>query len=138
MAFDDGPTLLQILKGNNSGCGDFIRDQSGFAKQGRELHGKTGRVGGGHSSSGLVPIPLSKRVPNEYCDLASTPLSVVTLPFPSLRLPFHSAEALRFILTASGVCSPLDLKLHLFLMPLHQLFGASVFCRIPMDFHLYA
>src|ERR1035437_7783854 len=90
------------------------------------------------SSSGLVPIPLSKRVPNEYCVLSSTPLSVEMLPFPSLRLPFHSTEALRFILTFSGACSPLDLKLHLFLMPLHQLCGASLFCRIPMDFHLYA
>jgi hypothetical protein len=47
MTFDDGPTLIQIFKGNNSGCGYLIRDKFGFAKQSRELHGKTGRVGGG-------------------------------------------------------------------------------------------
>ncbi len=49
------------------------------------------------SSSGLVPFPFSNRVPNEYCALLSNPLSVEITPFPSLRLPFHSAEALRFI-----------------------------------------
>jgi hypothetical protein len=49
------------------------------------------------SSSGFVPAPFSNRVLNEYCALFSSPLSVEITPFPSLRLPFHSAEALRFI-----------------------------------------
>jgi len=72
------------------------------------------------SSSGLVPIPLSKWVSNDYCVLASTPLSVEMFPFPSLRLPFHSADAFRFMLISSEVYSPLVLELHLFLIPLHQ------------------
>src|SRR5664279_6118822 len=53
------------------------------------------------SSSGLVPIPFSKRVPNEYWVWVSTPLSVETLPFPSLRLPCHTAEAFRFMSSSS-------------------------------------
>src|SRR5690348_10834476 len=49
------------------------------------------------SSSGFVPFPFSNLVLNEYCDCASTPLSVDTVPFPVFRSPCHCAEALRFI-----------------------------------------
>jgi hypothetical protein len=49
------------------------------------------------NSSGFVPLPSSKRVLNEYCVLDSTPLSVDTVPLPSLRPPFHTADPLRFI-----------------------------------------
>ena len=49
------------------------------------------------SSSGLVPLPFSKRVLNEYCVSASTPLSEEMVPLPSLRPPFHTADALRFM-----------------------------------------
>jgi hypothetical protein len=48
MAFGYCLALVHILEGNNDSCGDLFRDQSGFAKQGRVLHGKTGRVGGGN------------------------------------------------------------------------------------------
>src|ERR1044072_4573938 len=50
------------------------------------------------SSSGFVPFPSSKRVPNEYCAPSTTPLSVETVPLPSLRPPCHTAEPVRFIL----------------------------------------
>src|SRR3984893_5240073 len=49
------------------------------------------------SSSGLVPLPSAKRLVNEYWVSESTPLSVEIVPLPSLRLPFHSADALRFM-----------------------------------------
>src|SRR5579871_1821457 len=49
------------------------------------------------NSSGLVPRPFSKRVENEYWAFESTPLSVETVPLPSLSEPFHTAEALRTI-----------------------------------------
>jgi len=49
------------------------------------------------SSSGLVPLPFSKRVLNEYCVPESTPLSVETVPLPSLRPPSQWADALRFM-----------------------------------------
>src|SRR3954454_449247 len=51
------------------------------------------------SSSGLVPFPSSKRVLNEYCVFARTPLSVEMVPLPSLSPPFHSADALRFMVS---------------------------------------
>src|SRR5476651_2128431 len=49
------------------------------------------------NSSGFVPTPFSKRVPKEYCDCLSTPLSVEIAPFPSFKLPRQIADALRFI-----------------------------------------
>src|SRR5258705_830808 len=49
------------------------------------------------SSSGLVPMPSSNRVLNEYWALESTPLSVDIVPFPSLSPPRQTAEAFRFI-----------------------------------------
>src|SRR3984893_18543220 len=49
------------------------------------------------SSSGLVPLPSAKRLVNEYWVSESTPLSVEIVPLPSLRLPFQSADALRFM-----------------------------------------
>src|SRR5579862_8764867 len=49
------------------------------------------------NSSGLVPRPFSNRVENEYCAFESTPLSVETVPLPSLSEPFQTAEALRII-----------------------------------------
>src|SRR3990172_2398347 len=49
------------------------------------------------SSSGLVPGPFSKRVPNEYWVSLSTPLSLDMVPLPSLRPPFQTADALRFM-----------------------------------------
>jgi hypothetical protein len=50
------------------------------------------------SSSGFVPVPVSKRVLKEYCAPFNTPLSVEICPFPSLRLPFQTADAFRFML----------------------------------------
>src|SRR5688572_6085773 len=46
------------------------------------------------SSSGLVPLPSSNRVLNEYWVLARTPLSDEIVPLPSFKPPFHSADAL--------------------------------------------
>ncbi len=48
------------------------------------------------SSSGLVPMPLAKRVLKEYCVSARTPLSVLIVPEPCRRLPRQTAEAWRF------------------------------------------
>src|SRR5215475_14245763 len=53
------------------------------------------------SSSGLVPMPFSKRVENEYCVSLSVPLSVEMDPFPVFRSPCQTAEALRCILRLS-------------------------------------
>src|SRR5256886_11412681 len=47
------------------------------------------------NSSGLVPMPCTKRVRNEYCVLFSTPLSVLNVPVPSRRVPFQITDALR-------------------------------------------
>src|SRR5450631_4115227 len=49
------------------------------------------------SSSGFVPGAFSNRVVNEYGVFESTPLVDETVPFPSLRPPFHTALALRCI-----------------------------------------
>jgi hypothetical protein len=49
------------------------------------------------SSSGFVPAPDSKRVLKEYCAPLSTPLSVETVPLPSLRPPCQMAEPLLFM-----------------------------------------
>jgi hypothetical protein len=49
------------------------------------------------SSSGFVPLPSSNRVLNEYGVFDRTPLSVETVPLPSLRPPFQTADPLRFI-----------------------------------------
>src|ERR1044072_9877937 len=59
------------------------------------------------NSSGLVPLPSSKRVLNEYCVFAKTPLSVEIVPLPSLSPPCHTADAFRFM-----TC-PFDLDLAL-------------------------
>src|SRR6202521_3029924 len=58
-----------------------------------------------NNSSGLVPIPFSKRVLNEYCVCFNTPLSVDKVPLPSLSPPVHTADALR------SMC-PLSLRCH--------------------------
>src|ERR1700726_527670 len=42
-------------------------------------------------------MPSSKRVPNEYCAFESTPLAVEIVPFPPLRFPCQTADALRCI-----------------------------------------
>src|SRR6266404_5498894 len=47
------------------------------------------------SSSGLVPMPLSKREWNEYAVCFSTPLSVESVPLPAFRSPCQTADALR-------------------------------------------
>src|SRR6266566_3233321 len=47
------------------------------------------------SSSGLVPMPFSNLVLNEYCVCFSTPLSVEIEPFPSFKPPCQTADALR-------------------------------------------
>src|SRR2546423_3239451 len=47
------------------------------------------------SSSGFVPAPFSKRVLKEYCVSESTPLSVETEPWPSLKPPRQTAEPFR-------------------------------------------
>src|SRR2546421_2516360 len=49
------------------------------------------------SSSGFVPAPDSKRVLKEYCVSESTPLSVETAPWPSLKPPRQTAEPFRFM-----------------------------------------
>src|ERR1700679_1494240 len=51
------------------------------------------------SSSGLVPIPFSNRVPNEYWLSFNTPLWVEIVPLPSFRPPCHTALAVRSIQT---------------------------------------
>jgi hypothetical protein len=38
---------------------------------------------------------------NEYCVFTSTPLSEEIVPLPSFKPPFHSADALRFMLVSS-------------------------------------
>src|SRR6516165_12482985 len=45
------------------------------------------------NSSGLVPGASSNRVLKEYCVLFSTPPGAEMLPFPSFKLPFHTALA---------------------------------------------
>ena len=55
------------------------------------------------SSSGLVPIPSSKRVRNEYWVLNNTPLSVLMIPVPSRRFPFQTTEAVRFNLSVECI-----------------------------------
>src|SRR5262249_48350159 len=45
------------------------------------------------NSSGLVPLPLSNRVPNEHWVFESVPLAVEIVPLPSLSPPFHCALA---------------------------------------------
>ena len=49
------------------------------------------------NSSGLVPLPLSKRVLKEYCVSERTPLSEETIPRPSFSPPVHTADPLRFM-----------------------------------------
>jgi hypothetical protein len=48
------------------------------------------------SSSGLVPLPCSKRVVKDYRARDRTPLSVEILPLPSSRPPCQTGDALRF------------------------------------------
>src|SRR5262245_37809914 len=58
------------------------------------------------SSSGLVPdLPLSssKRALKEYGRFDSAPLCVVSVPLPSLRLPFQIAVALRSMVISLSV-----------------------------------
>ena len=62
----------------------------------------------GNEFSGFVPEPFSNRVPNEYCALCSSPLSVEMMPLPSFKLPCHSADALRFISFAFRSKYPAD------------------------------
>src|ERR1700750_2043492 len=49
------------------------------------------------SSSGLVPMPFSKRVLKEYCVWLRTPLWVEMVPLPSFRPPAQCALAVRCI-----------------------------------------
>src|ERR1700722_15875402 len=49
------------------------------------------------SSSGFVPGASSNRVLKEYLVFERIPLAEETVPWPSLRLPFHTALALRSI-----------------------------------------
>src|SRR5262245_58448216 len=51
------------------------------------------------SSSGLVPMPFSKRVLKEYWVSLSTPLSLEMLPLPSFSPPRQIADAFRFIVS---------------------------------------
>src|SRR5947208_1848611 len=50
------------------------------------------------NSSGFVPRPFSKRVLNEYCVSARTPLCVERVPLPSFNPPRQTADAVRFII----------------------------------------
>src|SRR5579863_3557017 len=65
------------------------------------------------NSSGLVPMPFSKRVEKEYCALESTLLSVEMVPLPSLREPFQTAEAFRIIIVflLSSLLSRIQIQL---------------------------
>src|SRR6185312_14267110 len=49
------------------------------------------------NSSGLVPLPCSKRLLNEYGVEDSTPLAVETWPPPDVRSPAQWADPVRFI-----------------------------------------
>src|SRR4051812_21057725 len=49
------------------------------------------------SSSGLVPVPLSKREPKEYWP-SKAPLPRLTRPFPPLSVPSQTADPLRVII----------------------------------------
>jgi hypothetical protein len=49
------------------------------------------------SSSGLVPLASSNRVWKDYCVSASTPLALEIVPWPDLRSPDQTADAVRFI-----------------------------------------
>lgn len=97
MAFGDGPSLVQISKVIIAVVAICTGTSPALTSRAESCMDKQAAWAAATSSSGLVPIPLSKRAPNEYCVLDSTPLSIETLPFPSLRLPFHSAEAFLFI-----------------------------------------
>src|SRR5947207_409663 len=50
------------------------------------------------NSSGFVPRPFSKRVLNEYCVSARTPLWVERIPLPSFNPPRQTADAVRFMI----------------------------------------
>src|SRR5690606_37283935 len=49
------------------------------------------------SSSGLVPGPSSKRVLKPYWVSDKAPLWVEIFPLPSFKLPFQTADAVRFM-----------------------------------------
>src|SRR5690606_19632883 len=49
------------------------------------------------SSSGLVPGPSSKRVLKPYWVSDKAPLCVEIFPLPSFKLPFQTADAVRFM-----------------------------------------
>src|ERR1035438_10197754 len=63
------------------------------------------------SSSGLVPMPFSKRVLNEYWLFLRTPLGVETVPFPSFNPPVQWALPVRCISSSSEIKTA-GLKLH--------------------------
>jgi hypothetical protein len=50
------------------------------------------------SSSGLVPLPCSNRLWNEYGVLARVPLAVEIVPAPVFKSPCHWAWADRFMM----------------------------------------
>src|SRR5580658_920940 len=52
------------------------------------------------SSSGFVPLPLSKRVPKEYGVSERTPLCVEIEPLPSFNAPDQTAEAVRCMVSS--------------------------------------
>src|SRR5688572_11160451 len=52
------------------------------------------------SSSGLVPVPSSKREANVYAP-SKAPLPTFIVPLPSLSVPFHTADALRIAISSS-------------------------------------
>src|SRR5579883_997724 len=54
------------------------------------------------NSSGLVPVPFSKRVLKEYCVSLRTVLAVEIVPLPCLRSPCQTADAERFIMDKFG------------------------------------
>src|SRR5579875_1017007 len=56
------------------------------------------------SSSGLVPVPCSKRSLNEYGVFERTPLAEEIVPAPDLRSPRHCAFALRSIQCSFWMC----------------------------------
>src|SRR5437763_4488400 len=57
------------------------------------------------SSSGLVPLPFSNRVVNEYWVLERTPLSVETMPLPPFKSPCQTADAFRVIIPPDALVS---------------------------------
>ncbi len=94
----DGPACLRVVfKGQGRGRAERVGDEAGALKGRERAIVKQPAWAAAISSSGLVPEPSAKRAANEYGVSFRTALSVDRVPFPDLRLPCQTAEALLFI-----------------------------------------